>query len=616
MAQPRPLSYTTLNPYIKFPPDFYGDVVAERTFKACSDAKIQSPKVLGNLCNESDPQNLEHLTNVPPSYASLKRLGKLPKMQKLRRIANKDIQKIAQNVADGKYDCKVTFCKGNNDSGRLYFYIYFDEEDNKKLAKPKEKDVKYDFRVTVVLNEVHDTFHPSSHEIVIGCDPPYMMNGSLSSEQKTDIYYRLLHHMFRTHGMDIYNMGLDHFFIKNLFQTIGMHWTTKRDGQLAEDAYFTGVDILARLDQYWDTIKYLLHALGESYETFEQSKKAGDIYSATMNFYNRSFTITDATTFNYNAGLAYRNCNEFALAESSFILAIYYTFKPVQPIPMLNDVLKSMYMMYQMMDVKKTTGFQPIHPIVGALTTVAGLNNNNHMGRPQEAIHRHMAESNFQMILKPCYRNKSAAYNRIKALATVPTINAFREQLYDSCDQNTVFAFRMERNPEYTNEPGSSVAARAMRDQLRPNTGYDKSFGENRATPYCCEVCKLMEEFNTGGKLSQCPCKNVYYCSKLCQKAHWRFHKQFCKAEVNKKNKPKKKDTKEDEEEDAREKLSNVSISATTSTSCHKCGSSKIPEGRDTLFKCPCSLGIYYCSKDCQRNDWIEHKVAHKKATS
>lgn len=139
--------------------------------------------------------------------------------------------------------------KGKNDSGRLYFYIYFDEEDNKKLAKPKENDVKYDFRVTVVLNEVHDTFHPSSHEIVIGCDPPYTMGGSLNSEQNTDIYYRLLHQMLRTHGMDIYNMGLDHLFIKNLFQAIGMHYTTKRDGQLAEDAYFTGVDILARLDQ-------------------------------------------------------------------------------------------------------------------------------------------------------------------------------------------------------------------------------------------------------------------------------------------------------------------------------------------------------------------------------
>ena len=56
------------------------------------------------------------------------------------------------------------------------------------------------------------------------------------------------------------------------------------------------------------------------------------------------------------------------------------------------------------------------------------------------------------------------------------------------------------------------------------------------ATVLCCVVCgaNRSAEFN-GNHLRNCPCNTVAYCSKKCQKKHWKEHKRVCSWKVAKK---------------------------------------------------------------------------------
>ena len=49
---------------------------------------------------------------------------------------------------------------------------------------------------------------------------------------------------------------------------------------------------------------------------------------------------------------------------------------------------------------------------------------------------------------------------------------------------------------------------------------------------YCCQKCNIQErDLTGGGKLLKCGrCFHAYYCSKECQKSHWKTHKINCHA--------------------------------------------------------------------------------------
>jgi len=84
-------------------------------------------------------------------------------------------------------------------------------------------------------------------------------------------------------------------------------------------------------------------------------------------------------------------------------------------------------------------------------------------------------------------------------------------------------------------------------------------------------------------------CKNVSYCSKSCQQAHWFIHKNTCQL-------PAKEEKSEDPTpvDDARDKPRPV---------CAACG--KTP---DTLNQCLQCKSVSYCSKSCQQEHWLKHK--------
>ena len=86
-----------------------------------------------------------------------------------------------------------------------------------------------------------------------------------------------------------------------------------------------------------------------------------------------------------------------------------------------------------------------------------------------------------------------------------------------------------------------------------------------------CANCKIAQP-----NLKKCgACGKVQYCSKECQRVHWKKHKSNCKE--------------------------SSTPPTTTPTSCAQC--------KKQCICVPCSCGsVFYCSAECQRLDWPLHK--------
>ena len=97
-----------------------------------------------------------------------------------------------------------------------------------------------------------------------------------------------------------------------------------------------------------------------------------------------------------------------------------------------------------------------------------------------------------------------------------------------------------------------------------------------------CDACGKPDATN---KCSRC--KKARYCSKECQKKAWRDHKPSCYT-------PKE------------QKLMRKVAKETTVKACNVCSKTRISTGK-RLHHCPCKL-VRYCSVECQKKDWPEHR--------
>ena len=94
-----------------------------------------------------------------------------------------------------------------------------------------------------------------------------------------------------------------------------------------------------------------------------------------------------------------------------------------------------------------------------------------------------------------------------------------------------------------------------------------------------CQNCHMAKS-KEGKSLLKCSrCGIARYCSAECQRADWKEHKKVCS------------ETKPDISGDG----------------CHKCHKEKSREGKN-LLKCSRCGAARYCSAECQRGDWKEHK--------
>ena len=111
--------------------------------------------------------------------------------------------------------------------------------------------------------------------------------------------------------------------------------------------------------------------------------------------------------------------------------------------------------------------------------------------------------------------------------------------------------------------------------------------------PLCFSGCGEIGTLRCAG------CLWAFYCGKVCQANSWQQHKGPCKEAV--------KARKAADEMEAKVKLE--PSTATSSVLCAKgCG-------EIATLRCPRCLGAWYCSKECGKIAWPEHKWPCKDAT-
>jgi len=74
------------------------------------------------------------------------------------------------------------------------------------------------------------------------------------------------------------------------------------------------------------------------------------------------------------------------------------------------------------------------------------------------------------------------------------------------------------------------IGITSMKEEEHTDEKYDITF-EKKAVQYCCVQCRLKEKKDENEiiSLQYCSrCKVASYCSRACQKKHYKFHKQYC----------------------------------------------------------------------------------------
>jgi len=86
--------------------------------------------------------------------------------------------------------------------------------------------------------------------------------------------------------------------------------------------------------------------------------------------------------------------------------------------------------------------------------------------------------------------------------------------------------------------PKQNAKAATKMEEIAPNNDSENlpNQGANKSFPRHCAKCDAVEK--ESGEFKTCAkCRDVYYCNKACQKAHFKVHKKTCcKADVSKKS--------------------------------------------------------------------------------
>ena len=138
------------------------------------------------------------------------------------------------------------------------------------------------------------------------------------------------------------------------------------------------------------------------------------------------------------------------------------------------------------------------------------------------------------------------------------------------------------------NGPSSSSSAETKKE-LKVPTGKPKPHLPQKTSATECERCKKPATIT-------CQCKQVSYCSEACKTLEWPVHSKACRkmADTHKPHTPEKSKGVTDSESPKK---------VYVAQKCYNCGKTK-----SSLKHCKCGNALY-CSVECQRLHWSQHKT-------
>lgn len=163
-----------------------------------------------------------------------------------------------------------------------------------------------------------------------------------------------------------------------------------------------------------------------------------------------------------------------------------------------------------------------------------------------------------------------------------------------------------------SSKTGIPCEKQASGDELSGNDQDKKKQDNNFKKEGICRSC-----LSEGSKLRCTGCSNTFYCSKECQKEDWRRHKNVCEGLQRKKEK--RTSIKNLQTNNAESSKDSAGVAGATGGAKRCDSDEKEPVG--ICIKCEkpghskrCSRcrKVFYCSKQCQQEDWSKHKQVCK----
>ena len=167
-----------------------------------------------------------------------------------------------------------------------------------------------------------------------------------------------------------------------------------------------------------------------------------------------------------------------------------------------------------------------------------------------------------------------------------------RAMVYPLFADPDTYVVDMEITPSLTKK--MSLLDDETLKQATNETVEEKTAASTDGKRRCANCGKVVSE------IKRCAdCGKVKYCSRECQRKHWKIHKLECKKPSS--------NSKPINNKMADSESTSPGIGLHDRDCCSSCGRKSVK-----LKKCGACSKAWYCSQECQRSDWKEHKKVCK----